>query len=474
MIARRVLMICVISAVARNGVAQGIYQDVVQPFLKDHCLECHGAEQPEAGLRLDILSPDITPSTKRAWQDVWKVLTEGEMPPADQPRPDLAENATVVSWIQNRLTDAERQLRAAQPMRRLDRDEYRISIGDLLKLDVSLFDPTRDFPAEVGPAGRENVSLDSLTRHYLAAANASIERAIHTEACPREETHVFQGRFSAARSEYSASLKRNDCETLLVGPKQKRSHLTLKQYHGTPAAGTYRIRITATAFDPEIYFDEIKGIEKGEPLRLAIEFPGPAIRKPPREISYGEFTDRSAKTVFELNRDGKAHDYDWDVWLEASMHPRLSFANGPTERPSEVWVLKNFPDLWKYPDAQLADQTAWQESMRKILMDRYRGPMIHVHKVSITGPITTQWPPPSHRLLMSVDGSEDVSTNAEERLRRFAERAFRRPVKLNDIEPIVSLVRSQLAHGKPPLEALKTGFKSILCSPSFIFLVGTR
>lgn len=465
MIARLILPLCCL-AIARLCLAQDAPADPLRPILKRYCFECHGEKKNESGIRLDTLPSEIDATRINRWRSVLKALARGTMPPEGQSQPDRNQKKHAILWLTKRLAQAEADQRNTQPLRRLDRDEYRNTIRDLLEMDVSLFDPTREFPLEISPTGREIVSLDSLTTHYLAAANAVIERAVHPEDQPREEKHVFRGRFAAERSLCAGLLERHDCESLLAGPGNPHASLTPKEYQGTQAAGHYRIRIRATAVTPPKYFPEIEGIEAGEPLRLAVEFPGPATTKPPRD--YSDTSDGSAKKVFELRRDGKPHDYEWEVWLEKSMVPRMTFANGPKKRPSEVWVLNNLPDLWKYPDPQASDRTIWQHAMLKVLLNNYRGPMIHVHEFRVTGPVHKQWPPRSHRILIPAD---DPSQDAEEHLRRFAERAFRRPVTRNEIEPVLGLFRTQLAEGKSTLEALKSGFKAILCSPSFLFLV---
>ena len=143
---------------------------------------------------------------------------------------------------------------------------------------------------------------------------------------------------------------------------------------------------------------------------------------------------------------------------------RVSFTNGPKERPSEVWVLKHYPDQWVFPNPQDADQTDWKNSMLRILMGRYRGPMIHVHQIKIVGPLNDQWPPRSHRILMPAKEPLELRANAEESVRKFAARAFRRPVKTQEIAPILRLVRSKIADGESTDEALKAGYKAILCS----------
>jgi len=40
--------------------APGSFEEAVQPFLKTHCLRCHGASKQEGEFRLDVSAPDLT------------------------------------------------------------------------------------------------------------------------------------------------------------------------------------------------------------------------------------------------------------------------------------------------------------------------------------------------------------------------------------------------------------------------------
>lgn len=71
----------------------------VKPFLAKHCVECHGARDPEGELDLTTLDPDMKSSTSGArWATLVDKLTKGEMPPKEKPRPDAAGLAATIGW----------------------------------------------------------------------------------------------------------------------------------------------------------------------------------------------------------------------------------------------------------------------------------------------------------------------------------------------------------------------------------------
>lgn len=98
----------------------------------------------------------------------------------------------------------------------------------------------------------------------------------------------------------------------------------------------------------------------------------------------------------------------------------------------------------------------------------YMGPRVRVHKIELEGPSCEQWPPPSHVALFG--NSAPTFENAEPILRRFASRAFRRPVTEEELTPLIKLVKARQAKGDPAVTALKAGLRGVLVSPGFLYL----
>jgi mono/diheme cytochrome c family protein len=54
--------------------------ETTQAFFKQHCITCHGADDPEGDLSLVELS-EVTRDNAAIWQRVLRQLATGEMPP---------------------------------------------------------------------------------------------------------------------------------------------------------------------------------------------------------------------------------------------------------------------------------------------------------------------------------------------------------------------------------------------------------
>ena len=56
------------------------------PFLQQHCVECHAGDRPEGGLNLATCSDDLTDAEIRSrWVELYDRVASGEMPPKNVP-----------------------------------------------------------------------------------------------------------------------------------------------------------------------------------------------------------------------------------------------------------------------------------------------------------------------------------------------------------------------------------------------------
>ena len=89
----------------------------VATFLSNTCIECHGPDVQEAGLRLDTLPLD--PAKAAASADTIRILVrvhdrvrDGEMPPPDASQPSEADRRQFIAAIEPVITAAESQAAA--------------------------------------------------------------------------------------------------------------------------------------------------------------------------------------------------------------------------------------------------------------------------------------------------------------------------------------------------------------------------
>ncbi len=112
----------------------------LEPFLKEHCIRCHGPEKQKGDVRFDEVSWRIkTNDEAQRWQDVLDVLNGAEMPPEDEPQPTDEELSKALGILTNSLVRARKRLTdqgGEIAMRRLNRREYNHSIESLFGFGV--------------------------------------------------------------------------------------------------------------------------------------------------------------------------------------------------------------------------------------------------------------------------------------------------------------------------------------------------
>ena len=141
-------------------------QEIIQPFLEQHCIQCHGSEKQKGQLRFDQVHWEITTNdAAQRWQDVLDVLNGGEMPPEDEPRPSNEELIDVLDSLTRSLVDARKRLTANGgeiTMRRLNQREYANTIRDLFGFEIS---------PHIIPPDAEADSFDTVGEEQFFSAN---------------------------------------------------------------------------------------------------------------------------------------------------------------------------------------------------------------------------------------------------------------------------------------------------------------
>jgi mono/diheme cytochrome c family protein len=163
------------------------FGELVRPILTNHCIKCHGAKKPKAGVNLAALTDSSSAWKKRkTWSRVRESLEEGLMPPEGHSRPSREEVEALLGWIEvtEETVDCETNVDPGRvTMRRLNRTEYRNTIRDLTGVD---FHADEDFPSDDVGYGFDNIG-DVLTlppillEKYLAAAGTIAEQAVNAK-----------------------------------------------------------------------------------------------------------------------------------------------------------------------------------------------------------------------------------------------------------------------------------------------------
>ena len=435
--------------------------DPTMAFLNSYCTSCHGEKAQMANRRFDrapLIPTDLLAVSRR--------VEAGTMPPKQSPQPTPAERQVFV-------TELARQAPAKVGLRRMNRREYRNTIGDLLQLNMDQFDPTSRFPRDQQLAHMDNIGDTLITsgyllEQYLDAAEAVIRKALPGQAAPAPRTWVFKDHFEQQK-ELDGARKRNHLTqymSLFEHPRTPHYEGAYAPLHafaeGVPFDGFYEVKVQVEAlhrnnpYDPKLF-----GMDPEAPFRLGVVAgnarAGYLQHEQPLQPLLAETVDLA---------DGGPHWLTFRVRLDAGYQPRFIFPNGMNNVRN---VFSSFAR--RFPQFLPEDQRKVGQGIveGRIAMMKYGPiPQIRIHHVEIRGPLNPPSIPPSQRVLYG-DGPF-APERTREILAKFATRAYRRPATAEEINRLEAIASKRRASGIPAETALQDAFKAVLCSPEFLYI----
>ena len=475
------------------------------PFLEKYCFSCHSESNKESDYRFDQLGDDLSDlQTLEVWQAILDQLNLGEMPPIESPKPDATAVEQVIESLTASLQAAyqgQKSTGGKTVIRRLNKYELRNTLRDLFHLKhpdfapqvvSGLYDfngngitaqktiePTRSFQDDeevdgFDNIGQELVMSDFLLKMLIEAAEESIEMATQNEPPVDFEAETFiapictktlhgdsLGKYQRAQGNpYDEVFQRWDRYNR-IGPDK---------YHGgirRPAEYRITVEISAHQAQPENWGDwtvrEGNLIHRGrtsptEPFEVGLYLER-------YEHLRGERRQRIAS--WRLPADGQKRTFSYDTWIDNPWSTWIGWENGPWFQHNAWHILLEqwYPEDYSKLDRKQKD---FKKQVADILFEKgYRGPTLRIHSYRVE-PIPSQWPPVSHAALF---GSEPIEqANLPLLFKRFAERAYRRPVEANELDRYIDLVTKLESEGNDRQSAMQVAYVAILCSPDFLYL----
>ena len=187
-----------LAVILLTTVERSIAQDLdktLTPFFSKYCLKCHGPDEQEGQVRVDQLDWEISKNdTAQRWQDLLDVLNSGEMPPAEEEQPAPAELMEVLEVLTRSVGDARKRLTDTGgeiAMRRLNQREYAGTIRDLFgfRLPVNRVPPDAETDS-FDTVGADQYFTSSHFNQYLDLSTAIIEKAFSWAGKPRQKSSV--------------------------------------------------------------------------------------------------------------------------------------------------------------------------------------------------------------------------------------------------------------------------------------------
>ena len=389
----------------------------VVPLLEANCLGCHNNKDNSGGINLEgITTTAQAKKDRKLWEDVERVLADGTMPPKKRKQqPTKDERAEVVAYLGGTLLKVS-CVGPKDPgrvtMRRLNRAEYNNTVRDLC--GVENFRPADDFPSDDVGYGFDNIGdvlsvQPILVEKYLAAAEKVLDQALLPPKPVASQKQSFNR------------------QNLLVFPRGAKSN----------EAGKNRIAFTT---DGSAYLEKVNFPADGEYV----------VRAKVWGVKAGDAAPKLSLKV------GNNEVQAFDVTAEEGKPQVVEFKGKFTA--GDHRVAAHFANPFEDKEGK-----------------KFR--TLGVESLEVEGPVNkVETPASKARQLILVAQPKDATAKektaaAEKVLSAFARRAYRRPLKADDVPRLMKLFEFAESKGEKFDDALKLPLKAVLCSPHFLFRV---
>jgi hypothetical protein len=461
------------------------FAKTVQPFFATYCSKCHSGEKPKGEFRTDAtLKPDFKDlALKGKWKEVVNVLNSHEMPPKGSKQPEPKEVAAVVDWITEQMVQVELQERSRSVvLRRMNREEYKNTIRDLVGIDFDV----SGFPQDPAAGGFDNngsaLTFSQLHAEvYLSAARQILDRAIVIGDRPKPVKWRFTPRATAMDSRRVKLDDKNQHVIVNGGNNREEGEWMVLHHDGwdkhvssrgfkVPVAGDYIISVKAAGRVPTR--DEV--VASAEKI----------LKK--RQLEQDERNPKGVKYHAEAYQRDLEHFKTDRNYNYGSARLRLVLQLGPQPKTIAEFdtpgTLKN-PELHKFTTRFTTEQAGvsfeYAYSIPSVLENfwilnkpEFARPELLISYFEIEGPIYDAWPPTSHSTILfdSPLSKTDEPKYAKEVLRGFMNKAYRRPITEDEIAAKLQLYTASRKESTFH-EAIKLALTSVLTSPNFLYLM---
>ena len=463
-----------------------LFRERIGPVLKQNCIGCHGPRKSEGRLRVDKLNADLLtgPDVDR-WREIYRVLSNSEMPPKDEPAYELADadRGRVVDWLTDELNKASLLRRnnvQHSSFRRMTKYEYDYALQDLLGLPYQL---AGRLPPETAS---EDGFKNSSQMLQMSAMQFQFYREIGLKALKRATVH-------GARPEpvrYVISMQ-EEMDNASSGNKAKTFDKNDEDYRKNRTRPHLLHRETGQG----IHFSGGNALPRSDAVAGHTPAVSPVVLVMPRSSELKMNLDRflpDEGTMRVRIRAGRSTTKDTEF---ASLRLVFSAHTSNDARFSEVISQRDIPVTEPVEQSQFIDfdiplSDIQRNPFRKLETTfPRRDEFLHIRNVSnaknqeeeplsvlvdyieIIAPFYEQWPPKTHtRIFFESENAGDEEVYGREVLAKFARRAWRRAITSQEVDRLMALFARYRPEFATFEEAMLEVLATVLAAPEFLYL----
>lgn len=421
--------------------------DSARGFVTQNCLDCHQGDSAEGGLDLEQLGTDLADDAIFArWERIFDRVAAGEMPPPDYDEVEAPQKHAFLEsaqdWLQQTQLAQHAQLGRVRG-RRLTNQQLQRTLHDLLAIDVPLAEL---MPEEPRTNGFTNIANGQSMSHFQLENHLSVVDAALDAAFAR----VTGGQADAWRREYSASdLARRNPQRRCREPEMRESLAVVWNaavaYYGridsttAKKSGWYRVTLTASSIkQPDsggVWCSVRSGrCTSGAPLLTW--------------VGAFEATEEPSEVTF-------------DAWLPAGHMFEI--------RPADATLKKARFQGGQVGSGEGEPQNVPGLGIHSLTMQEiHPGGSQELARRRLFGDLPVHYDTRAKQLKL---GSQHPSQAVAKQLVNFAQRALRRDLSEDDLQPYLQLLEQKIDAGVDPIESLRAAYRAVLCSPRFMYFV---
>ena len=476
------------------------FEKFVAPIFEKSCVNCHGPKKSKGKFRVDELDPNLLTGADIAqWVEVYEVLSNSEMPPDDEPDYHLGDEdrARIVDWLgteMNKASQVRRNEGVHTSFRRMANYEYNYALQDLLGLKLKFSDPLP--PESVSEDGFKNssellqMSAMQFETYRKIALNA-LKKA--TVQGVRPEVVTYQIPMQEAMDKASVlkpkPINRSDAD---YSQTKRRTHIFNKEtgegffyrwayYVVLDGAqhGIWNLKPDKIVSDAPAVSKVVAVLPSSQHIKLDLgnSVPDEGIMRVRMRVgatSHQANQYASLRLIFgfQTNNEGKmsARVSQRDIPVTASVDDpqfltfEISLNKIPRNPFRRIHEVGNSPNATEYLEIQNISNAGTTRGGDPI--------DVHIDYVEIEAGVHQNWPPKSHtEIFFASPNKNDETKYSREILKRFMTRAWRRPVKDQDVNlysDFFSKCRPKFATFEETIiEVLAT----VLAAPEFLYLI---
>lgn len=460
------------------------FRKSIGPVLNQKCVACHGPEATQANLRVDQLDPDLLagPDVDR-WRGIYKVLSNAEMPPEDEPDYKLADadRRMIVDWLSEEMSKASlvrRNQSEHSSFRRMTKYEYNYALQDLLGLPYPI---ANSLPPETASEEGFQNSSDLLQMSamqfeaYRELGLKALQRVTVLGERPAPVTYLISAQ------EVMSNLKDDKGKRFNVTDdsdrkQRNRPHL-LNQSTGEGIQYTEGNAVLKpgefAGHNPEVS-PVVFVLPRSSELKLNLDrfLPDEGLMRV--RIRAGRTTNvpeeyASLRLIFSAHTSNNANfsqvvsQRDLPVTASADKPEFLEFDIPLSEIQRNPFrkLETTFPRRDEFLHIRNESSTRGGKEPLQVVIDY----------IEVSAPHFDHWPPKSHLdIFLASENKSDEQAYGREVLARFLERAWRRPVAAEEVRPFLDLFSKYRPDFDTFEGAMLEVLATALASPEFLYL----